>query len=110
MSKSGDSKRKPSSNEYEVGGKSFTRPIKKDSNSIKPSYQTAEPIDETQQEKIVSHLKLEASRQADNGRNTFYYLFLILAGFYAVCLIYSVEFPMEMEHQVLHNRNHDISY
>ena len=91
-------------NEYEVGGRSAPRTKKSSSSATaakKGVEQNTVPIDESEQDKIVEKLKFDAERQARNGRTTFNYLFLTIAVIFATCLLYSIFFPFEMEHEVL---------
>lgn len=91
-------------NEYEVGGRSAPRTKRTSSSATaakKGVEQNSVPIDESEQDKIVEKLKFDAERQARNGRTTFNYLFLTIAVIFATCLLYSIFFPFEMEHEVL---------
>lgn len=81
---------------FVVGGKPLV-PKNRKKNADRGS---ARPIDEIEQEKIISELKEDAERLASKGRATFYYLFLVISGIFILCLTYSVAFPFGMEHQV----------
>ena len=89
---------KSASATYQVGGSSVPR--KQKSSTRKEATPLVDPIDDNKQDEIVSKLKQDADRQARNGRTTFYYLFMTIAGIFGVCLLCSVAYPIDVEHQV----------
>lgn len=81
---------------FQVGGKSPVPKIRKK----KAAVDNVGPIDEIEQEKIIAELKQDAERLSSKGRAAFYYLFLTISGIFILCLVYSLAYPFEMEHQV----------
>lgn len=72
----------------------------KRSNSGKNSpVETVSPIDEDEQSKITEEIKKQADAQSTTTRSIFRYLFAAVAVIQLVCLLYTVFFPYEMEHQ-----------
>ena len=88
-----------SSASYEVGGKSSSIKKKKSSNE-KRKYGQSDPIDEIEQEKIVSELKRNAERQANTGRKATFYLLRTVAGLFAAAMFYTTAYPYDLDHQV----------
>lgn len=88
-----------SSAPFEVGGR--TASIRQTKSSAeKRKSGTADPIDESEQEKIVSKLRQDAERQAHTGRTTTFYLFRSIAGLFAVAIFYTIFYPFDIDHQV----------
>ena len=88
-----------SSASYEVGGKSSSIKKVKSSNE-KRKCGRSDPIDESEQEKIVSKLRQDAERQANTGRTTTFYLFRTIAGLFTAAMFYTIAYPYEIDHQV----------
>lgn len=81
---------------YQVGGKSAKR-----KSSTKSEAEKTQPIDENEQEEIISELRQDAERLSNKGRTAFHYLFLAISGIFTMCLFYAIAYPLEMDHQVL---------
>lgn len=87
--------------DFKVGGK----PSKRNAPRKKTPLENTYPIDETEQDQIISELFQDAERLAKKGRRSFHYLFLLIAGIYGATFLYSLRYHMEMEHQVLSRWN-----
>lgn len=87
--------------DFEVGGK----PLKRKVSRKKTNLDQTRPIDENEQDQIISELLQDAERLSLKGRRYFHYLFLFISGIYGVTLLYSIRYRMVMEHQVLAQPN-----
>ncbi len=68
-------------------------------NTNKMSNTTIEPLDESEQIKILDDLKIEVSNQSQLQRKLFYYLFIIISIIFICCSIYSMLLPWDVDHQ-----------
>jgi hypothetical protein len=60
----------------------------------------AEPLDDAEQQKVIQELRETAVRQSNNGRKYFSILFKMIAIVFMYTLLYSVQNPWQISHQV----------
>lgn len=61
--------------------------------------ETSEPLDETEQARIVEEIQSEATAQSNSTRSLFAVVFLVIATIFVVCALHSIYDPWRMEHQ-----------
>ena len=60
-----------------------------------------EPLDEAEQQKVLQELRETAKRQSKNGRKYFSILFKMIAIVFMCALVYSIENPWQIAHQIV---------
>lgn len=56
-------------------------------------------LTESEQERVVEELKEHADKQVRSSRSMFFVLYMLISLIFICCILHSVMFPMEMNHQ-----------
>ena len=67
--------------------------------SSKGNEEVVEPLDNTEQDKIVQDLIQEANKNSNTTRKYFYWIYNAIALIFIGLLSYSSSYPMDMSHQ-----------
>lgn len=68
--------------------------------NISSSEKVAEPLDSTEQQKIIDDMRAAAEKQANDSRLVCFVVFLGIALIFAICFVYSFLIPFSFNHQM----------